>query len=89
MQDATLKGKAALITGSIGGIGLAAARALAARGCAVMLNGLEPPEAARPALAGLRVGGQTLAITRPISRTRRRWSNWFTKRLPPSAVLTS
>lgn len=57
MQDATLKGKAALITGSIGGIGLAAARALAARGCAVMLNGLEPPEAARPALEGLREGG--------------------------------
>lgn len=57
MQDATLKGKAALITGSIGGIGLAAARALAARGCAVMLNGLEPPEAATPALAGLREGG--------------------------------
>lgn len=57
MQDATLKGKAALITGSIGGIGLAAARALAARGCAVMLNGLEPPEEAKPALAGLREGG--------------------------------
>jgi len=57
MQDATLKGKAALITGSIGGIGLAAARALAARGCAVMINGLEAPEAAEPALAGLREAG--------------------------------
>jgi 3-hydroxybutyrate dehydrogenase len=54
MQDQSLSGKAALITGSIGGIGLAAARALGARGCAVMLNGLETPAAAESALDALR-----------------------------------
>lgn len=34
-----LAGKSALITGSLGGIGWATARALAAQGCSVMLNG--------------------------------------------------
>ena len=34
-----LKGKTALITGSLGGLGLATAKALAGMGCDVMLNG--------------------------------------------------
>ena len=34
-----LEGKAALITGSLDGIGYAIARELARKGCAVMLNG--------------------------------------------------
>ncbi|PWS22010.1 3-hydroxybutyrate dehydrogenase, partial [Enterococcus faecium] len=34
-----LKGKSAIVTGSTSGIGLAIARALAAEGAAVMLNG--------------------------------------------------
>src|SRR5450631_2130751 len=35
----TLTGRTALITGSLDGIGFAIARALASKGCAVMLNG--------------------------------------------------
>ena len=38
-----LAGKSALITGSVGGIGFATARALAAQGCNVMLNGFADP----------------------------------------------
>jgi 3-hydroxybutyrate dehydrogenase len=40
-----LEGRVALVTGSTDGIGLAAARALAAQGCAVMLNGFGEPDA--------------------------------------------
>jgi len=40
-----LNGHVALVTGSTDGIGLAIARGLAARGCAVMLNGFGEPEA--------------------------------------------
>ena len=40
-----LKGKSALVTGSTSGIGLGIARALAAQGCYVMLNGFGDPAA--------------------------------------------
>jgi 3-hydroxybutyrate dehydrogenase len=40
-----LEGRVALLTGSTDGIGLATARALAAQGCAVMLNGFGEPDA--------------------------------------------
>ena len=40
-----LKGKVAIITGSTSGIGLGIARALAAEGCAIMLNGFGDKEA--------------------------------------------
>lgn len=49
-----LKGKCALITGSVAGLGYAAAEALAAAGCNIVLNGIAPAESvatARDALA--------------------------------------
>ena len=51
----TLTGKSAVVTGSTSGIGLAVARALAAEGAAVMINGFGQPaaiETARAAIAG-------------------------------------
>jgi 3-hydroxybutyrate dehydrogenase len=50
----TLSGKRALVTGSTGGLGLEIVKGLARAGCAVVMNGLEPPaavEAQRTALA--------------------------------------
>jgi 3-hydroxybutyrate dehydrogenase len=40
-----LKGKAAIVTGSTSGIGLGIATALAAQGCAIMMNGFGEPAA--------------------------------------------
>jgi len=54
-----LKGKAALVTGSSGGIGLAIAQELAAAGCHVVLHGLEEPGAVVEQLASLRAHGVT------------------------------
>ena len=45
MAARSLEGRVALVTGSTDGIGLATARALAAQGCTLMLNGLGEPEA--------------------------------------------
>jgi 3-hydroxybutyrate dehydrogenase len=42
MRTAPLAGKCALITGSVRGLGLAAAQRLAASACHIVLNGLEP-----------------------------------------------
>ena len=39
-----LRGRAAVVTGSTSGIGLGIARALAAQGCAIMLNGFGDPD---------------------------------------------
>jgi 3-hydroxybutyrate dehydrogenase len=41
----SLEGKVAVVTGSTSGIGLGIARALAAQGAAIMLNGFGPPDA--------------------------------------------
>lgn len=66
-----LKGRRALITGSTSGIGLGLARALAAEGCSVMLNGSRAPEAVEgtrrelAGQAGVLVAYQQADLTRP------------------------
>lgn len=66
-----LTGKVALVTGSTSGIGLGIARALAAQGCNLMLNGLGDPEAierTRHALAnefGVQVHYHGADLTQP------------------------
>ena len=45
MDRGLLKGRRAIVTGSTSGIGLGIARAVAAEGCAVMLNGFGEPAA--------------------------------------------
>src|SRR5580658_8119023 len=50
-----LNGKCALITGSVGGLGLAAAQRFAAAGCHIVLSGLAEPDQIAQAKAGLGV----------------------------------
>lgn len=52
-----LHGKSALITGSLGGIGFATAKALAQQGCNVMLNGFAPDATIRARVAELEALG--------------------------------
>lgn len=50
----TLAGKAALITGSLGGIGFATAKALAGLGCDITLNGFAAPDVVETCLSEIR-----------------------------------
>lgn len=50
----SLTGKAALITGSSGGLGYSIAEVLASRGAAIALHGLEDPAAVAPAVEALK-----------------------------------
>jgi 3-hydroxybutyrate dehydrogenase len=52
-----LSGRSALVTGSVDGIGFAIGEALAAQGCAVMLNGLAEADEVQPQLDRLSKGG--------------------------------
>ncbi|MFC2967151.1 3-hydroxybutyrate dehydrogenase [Acidimangrovimonas pyrenivorans] len=52
-----LNGKTALVTGSVQGIGLAIAKALAGAGARIAVNGLASPEQAEAACAELRAAG--------------------------------
>jgi 3-hydroxybutyrate dehydrogenase len=63
----SLKGRAALVTGSTSGIGLGIARALAAEGADVMLNGFGDPTPLLAELAdlGIRVLHDPADLTRP------------------------
>jgi 3-hydroxybutyrate dehydrogenase len=61
MRTAPLAGKCALITGSVRGLGLAAAQRLAASGCHIVLNGIEPASETAPIAKDLqRHGGRSL-----------------------------
>ena len=48
-----MKGRRALVTGSVQGIGLAIAQALARQGCAIVLHGLATPAQAQEARASV------------------------------------
>ncbi len=67
----TLKGKAAVVTGSTSGIGLGIARALASQGAAVMLNGfgdkalIEELREGLARLSGARVGYHGADMSKP------------------------
>ena len=52
-SSASLAGKVALVTGSTSGIGLGVARALAAAGAEIVLNGFGRPEEIRAARDGI------------------------------------
>ena len=65
-----LKGKTAVISGSTSGIGLAYAKALAAEGVAVMLNGFGDADAIEANRAALEQASGAAALYDPADMTR-------------------
>ncbi|WP_294193064.1 3-hydroxybutyrate dehydrogenase [uncultured Sphingomonas sp.] len=65
-----LQGKSAIVTGSTSGIGLAIARALAAEGASVMLNGLGEAEAIEATRAELETSSGVRVLYDPADMTR-------------------
>lgn len=65
-----LKGKTALVTGSTSGIGLACAKALAAEGAAVMINGFGEADAIERDRAALAAASGAGALHSPADMTR-------------------
>lgn len=56
-----LQGKAAVVTGSTSGIGLGIAKALAAQGCSILVNGLADDDMAKKAVAEIRAHNVSVA----------------------------
>ncbi|WP_304700531.1 SDR family NAD(P)-dependent oxidoreductase, partial [Phenylobacterium sp.] len=65
-----LKSKSAVVTGSTSGIGLAIARALAAEGANVLINGFGTPEAIETERAGIEAEFGVRAIYSPADMTK-------------------
>ena len=65
-----LEGKLALVTGSTSGIGLGIARALAAQGCGIVLNGFGEPDAIEALRAGLAAEHRIKVVFEPADLTR-------------------
>ena len=69
-----LRGRCGVVTGSLDGIGFAIASALAAQGCAIMLNDFCNEGMVEERLRSLRALGAPLPTAVPTSPSSRKWS---------------